>query len=127
AELQPGDLIAVAPSWAEPLGLEQLGDLMPVSMVGRGDGRAYRRIFELSLRGAHVADAAGLVAEQVRDFGPLRLSRYSQTPVVVAYDLIEHYLEAQSSGGAVERRTLEIDYRPRYGASLKLEPGQKTV
>lgn len=126
-EFQPGDLITIAPPWADPLGRLELGDLMPLPMVGRADGRAYRRIFELSLRGAHSDDTAGLVAESARSFGRLQLFRYRQTPVAVPYDLIEHFAEAQSSGGLVEKRTLEIDYRPRYGLSLSLLQQQKTV
>jgi hypothetical protein len=46
--------------------------------------------------------------------------------VEVVFDLVEHFPEARISGGAVERRMLEIDYRPRYGLSAKVEPGQTT-
>lgn len=127
SEFQPGDLITIAPLWADALGRAELGDLMPLPMVGRADGRAYRRIFELSLRGARSDDTTGLTVESFVDFGRVRLARYSQTPVAVPYDLVEHFAEAQSSGGLVERRTLEIDYRPRYGLSLSLAQQQKTV
>lgn len=126
-EFQPGDLITIAPPWADALGRAELGDLMPLAMVGRADGRAYRRIFELSLRGARSDDTTGLVAESLRSFGRVQLLRYSQTPVAVPYDLVEHFPEAQSSGGLVERRTLEINYRPRYGLSLSLAQQTKTV
>ncbi len=117
AEFQPGDLIAIAPAWADPLGRAELGDLMPLSMVGRADGRRYPRIFELSIRGAHHEDVAGLRPEWTRSFGPVRLARYSHKAVEVTYDLVEHFFELRSDGGHVERRTLEIDYRPRYGIS----------
>lgn len=165
AEFQPGDLIAIAPAWADPLGRAEFGDLMPPSMVGRPDGRRYRRIWELSVasRSAHAEDTAGLTAEWMRTFGGIQVSRYSQRPITVTFDLVEHFLEAhvgqrqlpatsaeptpclwqgpmpspspppgpagafRCPGSKVERRMLEIDYRPRFGLAVELEAGKQTT
>lgn len=167
-QFQPGDLIAIAPPWADPLGRAELGDLMPAAMVGRADGRRYRRIWELWLasRGAHAEDTTGLTAEWTGTFGGVQVSRYSQRAVTVTYDLVEHALEARVAqrvlpipanggeptpclwqgpvpspsppapgpagafrcpGSKVERRMLEINYRPRYGLAVELEAGRQTL
>lgn len=128
AEFRPGDLIAFAPAWADQLGRAELGDLMPLSMVGRPDGRAYRRIFEVAIRGAHIEEAKGLNAEWSADFGRVRAARYSQRslPVEIPFDLVERFSEAHTAGGPVERRMLEIDYQPRYGLSLRIVTGPPT-
>lgn len=170
AEHQPGDLIAVAPAWADPLARQQLGDLMPIAMLGRPDAKRYPHIFEITQRGARSEDSAGLQPDWTRRFGPLSLRHYSQPTQTVAYDFVEHFLDAHVSdrpGGAtgslsasqdpgapclwqgpppatcgqaeqgrgpsgafycgagrVERRTLEIAYRPRYGLSVDCQPGR---
>lgn len=168
ADFRPGDLIAIAPPWADPLGRAELGDLMPPAMVGRADGRRYRRIWELSLasRSARAEDTTGLTAEWTGTFGGVQVSRYSQRPVTVTFDLVEHALEARVAqralplpatpveptpclwqgplpspqappapgpagafrcpGSKVERRMLEINYRPRYGVAVELEAGRQT-
>jgi hypothetical protein len=126
AEFRPGDLVAIAPAWADPLGRAELGDLMPIAMVGRPDGRRYPRIWELSIRGAHVQDVAGLQPEWSRSFGRVLLLRYSQRAVEVTFDLVEQFFSARIDSNRVERRTLEIDYRPRYGISVGIEASRPT-
>lgn len=147
-----GDLLVVAPAWADPLLRQELGDLMPESMVGRPDAAAYRRIWELSIRGEHAGEVRGLRPELVEDHGRVRLSRYAQPAVQVSYDLVEHFPEARvaqaprdappdaagfpcmADGGAfycghtrIERRMMEIDYRPRYGVVVPVDPGRRTI
>lgn len=53
AEVQPDDLIAFAPFWAEPLGRRTFGPLATMKREGRSDERRFRRAFEVSIRGAH--------------------------------------------------------------------------
>lgn len=86
AEHRPGDLIVVAPGWAEPLGRQVLGDRMTLDDLTRPDAATYRRIFELSVRGRH--DPAVAHARRIwrRAFGPITVTRYEQTPVRVAAD-----------------------------------------
>jgi hypothetical protein len=98
ASHQPGDLIAVAPDWLSPLIRRELGDLMPVEQVARADGRRFARITEVSLPPHHAADVDGLPPQAgTQRFGRLQLAHYQQTPVVVAYDLTEHFLDLTAS------------------------------
>ena len=171
AEFRPGDLIDFAPAWLSQLGRRELGDLMPVTMLGRADARRYARIWTVALGRAAAAALAdelgGLTAREQREFGHLTLSLYEQEPVQVTYDLTAQLLSAQvtqSPGGAgadlapgpevpclwsgpapaahpargpagafrcpsstVERRVMEIDYRPRYGVVTTLAQGQRTI
>lgn len=166
ADFRPGDLIVIAPRWADPLGRAELGDLMPETMVGRPDNAPYARIFELSIRGARAEDSAGLLAEWTQPFGGVKVARYKKEPVQVLFDLVEQALSARvaqrplaatgrtlaepvpclwegprpapqppvGAAGAfrcahsrVEKRMLEIDYRPRYGISVELAANQETL
>lgn len=144
----PGDLIVFAPLWADPLGRQVLGDLMPVSMVGRPDAARYGRIWEVSIRGARAPETEGLRAAQQGEAGGVRVVRYEQRAVTVTQDLVEELPRAQVSqaaaaapphegetpclgqrcpGSMIERRILEIDYQPRYGVLVPVEAGRRTV
>lgn len=168
AEFQPGDLIVFAPPWMSQLGQRELGDLMPVTMLGRADARRYRRIWTVSFGSTDAAalreDIGGLAVSVQRRFGAMTLSRYEQEPVRVSYDLTEKLLTAQVTqapattaapapevpclwsgplptplpprgpaglfrcpSATVERRVMEIDYRPRYGVVATVAPGQRTI
>lgn len=174
SEFSSRDLIAVAPSWIDPLVRSELGDLMPIPMLGRPDGRRYARIYEVGWRGARHEDSVGLTPDFERQFGGFSLRRYNQPVTEVSYDFVEHFLDASvlqyplAHGGVtgsaaanyappvstapclfqgpapsacpprgpagafvcplgrVERRTLEIAYRPRFGLSVSLGEGQVT-
>lgn len=86
-----GDLITSAPPFIDPLVREQVGDLMPIAMLGRPDAQRYPHLLEIAL-GAHQAkDTVGLTPDWQRRIGPLRVSRYSQRSLTVTYDLVEHF------------------------------------
>ena len=172
AEFRAGDLIDFAPAWLTQLGQRELGDLMPVTMLGRADSRRYARIWTVTLGQAGAArlndelaaELTGLTARARREFGHLTLSLYEQAPVAVSYDLTAQLLTAQvaqvaggegsrgpevpclwsgpvptahparGAAGAfrcpsatVERRVMEVDYRPRYGVVATLAQGQRTI
>ncbi len=169
AEFRPGDLITLGPSWLTQLGQRELGDLMPVTMLGRADARRYARIWTISFGRAGLdtlaADTAGLGASWQRDFGKVKLARYEQKPLTVTYDLTAQLLSAQVAqaalggttpapevpclwsgaaptpqpgrgtaagafrcvGSTVERRVMEVDYRPRYGVVTTVAQGQRTI
>lgn len=175
SEFVRGDLIAVTPPWIDPLVRSELGDLMPIPMLGRPDGHRYGRIFEIGWRGARHEDTAGLSPEQEHRFGGFALRRFRQSAADVSYDFVEHFVDASvlqyplasprplGAGGGdldvpppvpapclflgpppsacpphgaagafvcplgrVERRTLEIAYRPRYGLAISVGEGQAT-
>ena len=139
AELQPGDLVVFAPAWADQVGRSHLGDVIPVEMAGRSDADRYARVWEVSIRGAHAPEAqlAGVHLVRANQHGRVRVALYEKPSVSVLFDFTAHADEArvtQSQGAAaetpcyhdsgaigrcpgsrVERRTMEIDYRPRRG------------
>jgi hypothetical protein len=147
AEFAPGDLIAFAPYWADQIGRAHLGDLVGVEMAGRSDADRYARVWEVSIRGARAPETA--TARLVREsrHGRVRVALYEKPSVHVVWDFTAHADEArvtQSSGAVdtpcygdvgsgfrcvgsrVERRTLEIDYRPRRGLLVPVDGGRVT-
>jgi hypothetical protein len=148
ASFQPGDLIVFAPAWADPIGRQHLGDLMPLEMVARADADRYRRIFEVSLRGGHAPEVKDAHRLSESTHGRVHLALYEKGAVAVAYDFTSHLGEASVSlrsggeekpclvassaafacpGGEVERRTFEVDYQPRRGILVPVQPGKTTV
>ena len=136
ADLQPGDLIVFAPAWVDQIGRTVLGDVIPVEMAARSDADRYARVWEVSIRGAHAPESAGARLVHAGDHGRVHVALYEKSSVSVLYDFTAHADEArvtQTEGAAekpcyhdsgaigrcpgslVERRTLEIDYRPRRG------------
>src|SRR5205814_7569859 len=97
AGFREGDLIVFAPAWIDPLGRRELGDLMPLSMVGRPDAARYARIWELSIRGARAPEAAGLPVEERARHGLITVSRYRQPALTVLADLVAGFLDARVS------------------------------
>jgi hypothetical protein len=136
AGFHQGDLIVFAPAWADQVGRQHLGDLMPLEMVARPDDTHFARAWEVSIRGAdyHRWDATPLASTS---HGRVRVRLYALgAPAPLAYDFTAQLGEARVTqatpdgaetpcfrdGGAhrcagtrVEARTLEVDYRPRRG------------
>ena len=84
---QPGDLIVFAPEWADPIGRLHLGDLIPIDAAARMDAARFGRIWEVSIRGAHHGDVAGLTPVSEESRGGVRVARYERTPAIVISDL----------------------------------------
>lgn len=116
----PGDVIAFAPAWVDQAGRAHLGDLVTVEMAGRSDVDRYARIWEVSIRGEHCADVAGAHLLHETKHGRVRVALYDKPATPVVYDFTEHAEEL--IGGRYERRTLEIDYRPRRGILVTPAP-----
>ncbi len=138
AGFRPGDLILFAPDWADQVGRQHLGDLVTAEMAGRGDDDRYARVWEVSIRGARSPETSGRILSQSRH-GKVEVTLYEKAPPVeIAYDFTDHLGDARVTqvpadgrgderpcyrdGGAfrcastrVEKRTLEVDYRPRRG------------
>ncbi|MBK9030421.1 MAG: hypothetical protein IPL61_03620 [Myxococcales bacterium] len=83
---QVGELIVIAPGWAEPVGYLHLGDLVPVEMAGRLDAARYPAIWELSIRGARAPETRGLHAASTRTFGGVTVRRFRQAARTVVTD-----------------------------------------
>ncbi|HEX5062902.1 MAG TPA: hypothetical protein VFV99_26190 [Kofleriaceae bacterium] len=106
AGYQPGDLIVFAPDWIDPVGRLHLGDLIPVEMAARMDAARYGRIWELSIRGAHAADTAGLTATSEQTVAGITVRLFSRTPATVVSDVRDALASVKVEGAA--RPTLEL-------------------
>ena len=93
ADFRPGDLLVAAPAWADPLLRMHLGDLIPIPTAARMDDARYRRVWEVSQRGARADEARGTVTRQ-RRFGALTVRLIERPPVEVTYDFLERWPEA---------------------------------
>ena len=89
AAYRPGDLIVFAPGWEDPVGRLHLGDLIPIEAAARDDAAPYARIWELSTRGAHAPEVAGLTLAEARD-DDVTVRRYEHPPVAIVADVREH-------------------------------------
>ncbi len=125
AGFRPGDLIVVAPAWADPLLRLQLGDLVPMSVAGRMDAARYGRIWEISQRGARAADTVGTHLAESSRHGALAVKRWEKTPARVSFDFLAEWRRARMSvvrpGGAETPCSLDSDHFSCVGASLKPE------
>jgi hypothetical protein len=106
---RPGDLIAFAPAWIDPLGRRFLGDLIPLDMAGRMDAARYATIWEVAERGARSPDTDGLEPVESGDFGALVLRRYQQKPAVVATDFTAALPGARATGRSRGRPSVSLE------------------
>lgn len=107
AGYQRGDLIVFAPEWADPIGRLHLGDLIPVDMAARMDAARFGRIWEVSIRGAHHLDVAGLDPVSEESHGGVHVARYERAPAVVISDVREKLAGVAPISGA-RGPTLEL-------------------
>ncbi len=112
ASVQPGELIVFAPAWVDPVGRLHLGDLIPVEMAARMDAAKYGSIWELSIRGAHAPEVAGLQAATETSYAGVTLRHYVRTPVKVVSDVLDHVAELQADRGAVSLELAEVGFAP---------------
>ncbi len=149
ANLQPEDLIVFAPRWADPIGRLYLGDRIPVEMAARADAARYRRIWEVSLRGAQAPEAVGSHPVSTTHHGRIRVTLYQKVPIEVAYDFTSQHGRAHASEfptdgrgnevacyseqstlhcpeTRVEPRILTVDFQPRRGLEFSTSPSHTT-
>ena len=135
AGFRAGDLIVVAPSWADPVLRQYLGDVITIPMATRMDDARYGRVWEVSEGGAHAPEARGTTARSQR-FGALGLRLIERKPAQVTYDFLDRWADARVSrwdpnsgqvqacpwqvdrfacpaGGSVHRELVEVDTRLR--------------
>jgi hypothetical protein len=105
-----GDLVLIAPSWAEPNARFALGDaLMPLEHVARAEERGFARALEIGVVGQQLDALAGwreLRRERVGKFSFRILENPEYAPVL--YDFLDHLsaLEASvATGGPAGVRT----------------------
>jgi hypothetical protein len=89
---QAGELVVVAPRWADPLARQALGDaLMPLRDVARPDESGYARAIEISALGQRAPELQGwrTVAESKRGRFTLRTLE-NPAPERVVFDFTDH-------------------------------------
>ena len=111
AQFRPGDLIEFAPDWVDPVGRLHLGELMTIDDAARMDAARYGRIRELSIRGAHGADTAGLTATSAVDADGVTVSLFERTPVTVLADVRTVLPGASTDGGPATLVLAEVGSR----------------
>jgi hypothetical protein len=87
-----GDLVVVAPAWADPAARRGLGDeLMPLRDVARPDVTRYAHAVEISILGDRSPELAGWREESRRREGKFLLRRLENpAPAHVLYDFVDH-------------------------------------
>lgn len=93
---RPGDLVVVAPDWAEPNARHAFGDeWMPLTDVARADDSAYVRAIEVSIVGASAQELRGWKLVEERRQGKFRYRVLSNPrPAKVLYDFVDHVADA---------------------------------
>ncbi|ACY14722.1 conserved hypothetical protein [Haliangium ochraceum DSM 14365] len=123
----PGDLIAFAPAWNDPVGRLHLGDLIPVDMAARMDDATYGRLWELSIRGASAPEAEGRDEVWRGDFGGVRVRELVREPAEVRTDFAAALAGAKVEGQAVQRprvRLEEVGFAPHRCVRVEPAPDQ---
>ena len=89
---QAGDLVVIAPDWADPMARRTLGDeLMPLRDVARPDETRYAHAIEVSILGERAPELRGWREEGRRDQGKFVIRRLANpAPEAVIYDFVDH-------------------------------------
>jgi hypothetical protein len=148
---RPGDLIVAAPTWADPILRQHLGDLIPIPVAGRLDAARFGRVWEISQRGARAPETEGSRVVQSSRQGALTLRRYERPAAQVSFDFVSEWSRASVSriaaGGQVslcyrapdrfecpdppaqslKPELLEIDTSPHFALSTPLAGRSTTV
>jgi hypothetical protein len=112
---KPGDLIVVAPRWAEPLARAAFGDeLMPIAHLARADDSSFARAIEVRLPGAPASPVELWPAIQAVAAGELLLSvRENPAPLRPVFRFLEN----------LERASVFLERRGRRDACPWTERG----
>jgi len=120
AGFRPGDLIVFAPDWVDPTGRLHLGDLIPVDVAARMDAAKFARIWEVSIRGAHHADTAGLDAVSTETHDGVTVRRFERAPAIVLADVRDRMTDA----GPPTIELAEVGFAPHRCIQITPIPGQ---
>jgi hypothetical protein len=120
---RPGDLIVFAPTWVDPVGRSQLGDLIPLAVAARMDAARYGRIWELAIRGARSPDTAGLSPVQVEDEGGVVVRRFERAPATVLGDVLAQLPAAISDGPRPTLELTEVGFAPHRCLQVSPQAG----
>ncbi|MFO0551817.1 MAG: hypothetical protein U0271_25750 [Polyangiaceae bacterium] len=127
AELyKPGDLVVVAPRWAEPYARASVPDarVFTLETLGRSDAGTYARAIEISALGAHAPELSQFREVERRSVGPFELRVLENpAPEHVLFDFVENLEPRWASafgttggpGGGGTRCTWSERARPAAG------------
>lgn len=92
AAYRPGDVVVIAPYWAEPVARWKFGDdLMPLREVARPDVSRYPRAIEVSAMGSDAPELRGWPLESETRAGKLTVrARRNPSAPRVTYDFVDH-------------------------------------
>jgi hypothetical protein len=87
-----GDLVVVAPRWAEPMVRRALGDeTLSLADLARSDVDRYDRAVEISVLGERSSELSGFVERGARRVGPFVVRELENpAPKHVVYDFVDH-------------------------------------
>lgn len=87
-----GELVVMAPSWADPLLRRGLGDaLVPLREAARPDATRYPSALEVSILGERSGELAGWREEERREQGKFTIRRVvNPAPAQVTFDFTDH-------------------------------------
>lgn len=94
-EHRAGDLVVVAPEWADPVLRRHLGDVISLADAGRSDLAPFERLWVLSIRGHLAPETPDGPPELDEQIGRVRVLRWALPPSPVLYDLVEHVRDAR--------------------------------
>lgn len=87
ATFQKGDLILVAPTWADPVARKWLGALMTIDDLARMDAARYARLWEVTVRSERAPESLGAHLAWESSYGDVRVRLYTQEASQVVWDL----------------------------------------
>ncbi|HEY8429205.1 MAG TPA: hypothetical protein VIL20_12550 [Sandaracinaceae bacterium] len=94
-DFREGDLVVVAPEWADPILRLHLGDVISLEAAGRSDLSRYERLWALSIRGHLPPEAPAGAPELDEQVGRVRVLRWTLRPDRILYDFVEHVEDAR--------------------------------
>lgn len=119
---QPGDLVVVAPEWAEPLARQAFGDaLMPLPMVARAGDDDFARAIEVGTLGQSRSELSGWTRIEHESFGKFEVSvRQNPAYVQSRYRFVDH---VDSASLSVARRRGGIEEPCSFSESAPMTAG----
>jgi hypothetical protein len=117
----PGDLVASAPLWTDPLARLYFAAEIPLRDAARPDATRYPRAFVATIRGAQHVDFADWTEEHAERFGEVtvRVLR-NPHPAAVLYDFVQHLAPPDAE---VVRADPNGPHPCAYRSGLRVEGG----
>lgn len=99
-----GDLVVVAPRWAEPHARHALGDaFFPLEAVARSDADRFARAIEISIRGQHAPELSRFTEVERREVGPFSLRVLENPkPERVVFDFVDGLVPTWASAASTD-------------------------